>query len=149
LVQAGRVGRPHGLDGSFHLTRPLEGALSGDGQVVLRGEPVRISRLAGTAASPIVRLVGYDTREAAEGLRGEPLMVPASSIPLEEDEYWEKDLVGCEVVGVGKVTGLLSLPSCDALQVGSLLIPMVRDAIVSIDLDARRIEINREFLGED
>jgi 16S rRNA processing protein RimM len=146
-VQAGRVGRPHGLDGSFHLTRPLEGALRDS--ALLRGSLVKVVRLAGTPAKPIVRLEGVSDRSAAEELRGEPLMVPASNVPLEEGEYREKDLIGCEVVGVGTVTGLLMLPSCEALQVGERLIPMVSDAVVSIDLEARRIEVDLEFLGED
>ena len=146
-MQAGRVGRPHGLDGSFHVTRPLVEAFAAS--FVVRGALLRVTRAGGTTEKPILRLEGVETREAAEDLRGEPLLVPRADVPLEADEYWEKDLIGCEVVGVGQVTGMLSLPSCEALQVGDLLIPMVRDAIVSIDVQARRIEVNREFLGAD
>jgi 16S rRNA processing protein RimM len=146
-VQAGRVGRPHGLDGSFHVTRPLVEAFAES--FVVRGELLRVTRAGGTTEKPILRLEGVETREAAEDLRGEPLLVRRADVPIEADEYWEKDLIGCEVVGVGRVTGMLSLPSCEALQVGDLLIPMVRDAIVSIDVQARRIEVNREFLGAD
>jgi 16S rRNA processing protein RimM len=71
---------------------------------------------------------------------------------LEEDEFWARDLVGCAVVDgsreVGVVARMVALPSCEALEVGELLIPMVRDAIRSIDLEARRIDVDMEFVGQ-
>jgi 16S rRNA processing protein RimM len=80
-------------------------------------------------------------------------MVPASNVPLEEGEYWESDLLGCEVVGLGVVKGLAVLPSCEALEVetesGTVLVPLVRDAVRSVDIEARRIEIDLGFLGAD
>jgi 16S rRNA processing protein RimM len=54
---------------------------------------------------------------------------------------------------VGEVRRMLPLPSCEALEVtlaegGELLVPMVRDAIRSVDVDARRIDVDLSFLGE-
>jgi 16S rRNA processing protein RimM len=49
---------------------------------------------------------------------------------------------------VGVVARMVALPSCEALEVGELLIPMVRDAIRSIDLETRRIDVDMEFVGE-
>ncbi len=43
---------------------------------------------------------------------------------------------------------VIALPSCEALEVGHRLIPLVRDAIRSIDLEARRIDVDLAFLGE-
>jgi 16S rRNA processing protein RimM len=117
--------------------------------VVVAGEPRAIARRAGTAERPILRLEGCSTREDAEALRGAELLVPEV---LEEDEFWARDLVGCTVVDgsrvVGEVRRMIALPSCEALEVGSLLIPMVRDAIRSIDVEARRIDVDMEFVGE-
>ena len=48
---------------------------------------------------------------------------------------------------VGEVSRMVALPSCEALEVGDLLIPMVRDAIRSIDVEARRIDVDMEFVG--
>ena len=145
-MPAGSVGRPHGLDGSFHVTRP--GALALGATVTVAGREYEIERLAGTSERPIVRLSGCSSREDAEALRGADLLVPAV---LEDGEYWASDLVGCSVVDgereVGVVSRMVALPSCEALEVGDLLIPMVRDAIRSIDLDARRIDVDMEFLG--
>jgi 16S rRNA processing protein RimM len=156
MVPAGRVGRPHGLDGSFHVTRPVP-ALLGEGAVLeVQGRPLRVERRAGSAERPIVRLEGCASREHAEALRGADLLAPlAAPPPLEQDEFWARDLEGCTVVDgereVGVVSRMIALPSCEALEVGGaggLLIPLVRDAIRSIDIAARRIDVDLAFLGE-
>jgi 16S rRNA processing protein RimM len=124
------------------------GALALGATVTVGGRPYEIERLAGTPERPIVRLSGCSSRADAEALGGADLLVPAV---LEDGEYWASDLVGCTVVDgsreVGVVTRMVALPSCEALEVGHLLIPMVRDAIRSIDVDARRIDVDTEFLG--
>jgi 16S rRNA processing protein RimM len=116
--------------------------------VVVAGRSYTIERLAGTAERPIVRLEGASSREDAEALRGEDLLVPDV---LEEGEFWAHDLVGCMVVDgsreVGVVSRMVALPSCEALEVGEVLIPMVRDAIRSIDVEARRIDVDMGFVG--
>ena len=48
---------------------------------------------------------------------------------------------------LGTVERMVAYPSCEVLVVGEHLIPMVRDAIVAVDLEARRIEVDPEFLG--
>ncbi len=158
FVDAGRVGRAHGLDGSFHVTRPDPDLL--DAQLWVRGAPVEVARRAGTADRPILRLAGVDSREAAEALRGEPLQVARADLPpLEEDEVWAHDLVGCLVVDgerrVGEVRRLLGLPSCEVLEVvpegggEPLLVPLVRDAVRALDLPGRRVDVDLGFLGAD
>jgi 16S rRNA processing protein RimM len=124
------------------------GALALGATVTVTGTEYEIERLAGTAERPIVRLSGCSSRADAEALNGADLLAPAV---LDEGEYWASDLVGCMVVDgareVGVVTRMVALPSCEALEVGELLIPMVRDAIRSIDLEARRIDVDMGFLG--
>jgi 16S rRNA processing protein RimM len=146
-VSIGRVGRPHGLDGSFHVTRP--GEFIAGGTVWVDGAPRTIERLAGTRDKPIVRLAGCTSREHAEALRGLTLEVVRDET-LAEGEFWASDLAGCVVVDgereVGVVARMIALPSCEALEVGDLLIPMVRDAIRSIDVDARRIDVDMRFV---
>jgi 16S rRNA processing protein RimM len=113
---------------------------------------------AGTDERPIVRVDRVDSREAVEALRGADLLVPRSAAPaLGEDEYWPEDLEGCAVtdgdVAVGVVKQLIGYPSVDVLEVerpdgADLLVPMVRDAIRSVDVAARRIDVSLEFLGD-
>jgi 16S rRNA processing protein RimM len=147
-VAAGTVGRPHGLDGSFYVDRPSEPLAVGT-ELTLAGKPTVVERRAGTDDRPIVRVSGVADRDAAGGLRGERLLVPAGE--LEEDEYMTEDLIGCEVPGLGTVRSVLGMPSCDVLEVGDegVLVPLVSDAVKDVDLDARVIEVDRRFLGLD
>jgi 16S rRNA processing protein RimM len=155
---AGRVGRPHGLDGSFRVVEPRPPLLGLGARVTVGGAEREIVRRAGTDASPIVRLEGVGGREALEPLRGEALLVPRSAAPaLEADEYWAEDLEGCAVrdghLAIGVVERLLAYPSCDLLEVRRgddlLLVPLVRDAVRSIDVGARVVDVDLAFLGEE
>ena len=168
-VSAGRVGRAHGLDGSFYVTgaRARLLALGTLVRVAARASTLsaRVVRRAGTDERPIVRLQGVEDRGAAEALRGAELTVDLAGAPsLEPDEWWAGELEGCEVFDgerrVGTVKRLVELPSCEALEVylaaseggeamqsaGDLLIPMVRDAIRHVDVVGRRIEVDMAFL---
>lgn len=171
MVPAGRVGRAHGLDGSFYVTGARSRLLAVGTAVTLSGRTATIVRRAGTDEHPIVRLEGISDREAAQELRGIELTVELAAAPaLEEGEWWAQELEGCEVVDgerhVGTVVGLMELPSCEALEVrlapadadsagtpptsqrSELLVPMVRDAIRHVDPVGRRIDVDMSFLGD-
>ena len=116
-------------------------------------------RRVGTDQRPVIRLAGHDTRAAAEALNGELLLVDAGlAPPLEEGEYWAHELAGCAVSDgereVGVVRRMLELPSVEVLEVKrpggeDLLVPMVSDAVRSIDVAARRVDVDLGFLGAD
>jgi 16S rRNA processing protein RimM len=153
MIPAGRVGRPHGLDGSFYVNRAEPDLLAAGGALVVDGRRRRIERRSGSAERPIVRLEGCASRDDAEALRGARLFVPlAEAPPLGEGEFWAHELEGCEVVdgerSIGVVSRMVALPSCEALEVDGRLVPLVRDAIRSIDVKARRIDVDMGFLGE-
>jgi 16S rRNA processing protein RimM len=122
------------------------------------GWPRAIERLAGTAEKPIARLEGLGRREDAEALRGEALTVPVEEAPgLEPGEFWAHEIAGCAVTdgerAVGFVRRMVALPSCEALEVdrpdgSELLIPLVRDAVRSVDIAGRRVDVDLAFLGE-
>ena len=152
-MRAGIVGRAHGLDGHFHVNQP-------EPQLLAEGVPVRVGDVAARIASrkgpedrPILRLDITSDRTAAEALRGRELLVERADAPsLDEDEYWAEDLVGCEVVdgsrSLGTVKALLALPSCEALELDTgLIVPLVRDAVRAVDIEAQRIAVDGEFLG--
>jgi 16S rRNA processing protein RimM len=154
----GVVGRPHGLDGSFYVTRPIARLLSAGATVSVGGSLRAIARRAGTDARPIVRLEGLSSREDAEALRGADLLVDAAAAPeLADGEWWAHELEGCEVYDgerhLGVVVGLLELPSCEALEVQHegarepALVPLVKEAVREVDVAARRIDVDLEFLG--
>jgi len=157
-VPAGRVGRPHGLDGSFYVTRPRPRLLTLGAAVSVAGRTAVIVRRAGTDQRPIVRLEGVEDRAGAEVLRGMELAIDGGHAPaLGEDEWWAHELEGCEVRDgeelLGTVSRLIELPSCEALEVRPadggeiVLVPMVRDAVREVLPAQRRIEVDLDFLG--
>src|SRR4029077_6335979 len=101
---------------------------------------------------------GAATRADAEALRGADLRAALTGAPpLDEGEYWAEQLEGCAAgegdVEVGFVVAMDELPSCEVLRVrrasgAELLVPLVTDAVRSIDVAARRIDIDLAFLGE-
>jgi 16S rRNA processing protein RimM len=155
-LAAGRVGRPHGLDGSFHVTRPRGTLLALGATVRVGDEEAEIVRRAGTDERPILRLAGHENREAAEALRGSDLLVHrAAAPPLGDDEWYAEDLEGCRVVDgsvdVGRVRRLVALPSCEVLEVerdggDDLLVPLVRDAVRSVDVAVGVVDVDLAFL---
>jgi 16S rRNA processing protein RimM len=164
LLAVGRVGKPHGLDGSFYVTQPRERVLAATDALIVSGSgdgaAIAIVRRDGTAARPILKLAGVNSREAVVALRGRDLLVPRAETPaLEEDEWLAEDLVGCRVVDgdvvVGVVAKLLPYPSCELLEVQrpeagakALLVPLIGDAVRNVDVGAKTIDINLSFLGE-
>jgi 16S rRNA processing protein RimM len=158
-LHAGRVGRPHGLDGSFHVTRPNAQLLETARAVMIDDEQLEITRRAGTSQRLILRLEAHENRDAAEALRGKDMLVARQEAPeLDSDEWWAEDLAGCSVHdgdrAVGTVRRLVELPSCEMLEVeraggGELLVPLVSDAVREVDLEARSIDVDLRFLGEE
>jgi 16S rRNA processing protein RimM len=163
-LRAGIVGRPHGLDGSFHVSEVASGVfavVAQGAEIEVAGRARRVVRLAGHPARPILRLEGACGRDDAEALRGQAIWVAREAVPeLEEDEWWAEDLEGCAVHdgerAVGTVARLLALPSCEVLEVRwdeapdrpALLVPLIRDAVRDVDLEARAIDVDLAFLGE-
>lgn len=171
-IEAGRVGRSHGLDGSFYVTGARPRLLREGTSVWLDGELARIVSKRGVEERPILRLQGVDSRTAVEALRGRTLAVERSQAPeLGEEEWWAEELEGCTVIdgerSIGVVRRLLELPSCEVLEVAReapsagpqarggdqtpeqrqpLLVPMVRDAIRNVDMAARTIDVDMSFV---
>ncbi len=146
-VAIGRVGKPHGLDGSFYVERPstddrwwkVGARFIADGRMA---EVVGARRAQGR---PVIKL----DRSVP---RGSQLEVERTELPAtQEDEYYTFQLLGLEVVeengrALGTVADVLPGVANDVLQVGEdVLLPMVEDCIRSVDLDARRIVVAEGF----
>jgi len=142
LVTAGRVGKAHGRDGSFYVDE-ARSDFELDSTVRIGEREHKITRRAGTDDRPLIKLEGIDDPGA---VRGEVMLIEDE---LEEGEYLAADLLGCEVPGLGRVTRVLDAPSCPLLEVGDdgHLIPLIADAVKSVDLERKVIEVDRDFLG--
>jgi 16S rRNA processing protein RimM len=128
-------------------------------RVLVRGVEMKVESRKGTAERPLLKLEGVDDRSRAERLRGEALEVPRAEVgTLAEGEFLVDDLVGCHVVDgprrVGTVSDVLVLPGADTLEVERgegppLLIPLVADAVRTVDPAAGRIDVDMAFVNAD
>jgi 16S rRNA processing protein RimM len=140
LVTAGRVGKPHGLDGSFYVDVPRH-ALPEGTSVLVADERREITRRAGTDERPLVRLAGI---EDPRPLRGELMLVEDE---LADDEWLASQLIGLSVPGIGTVSQVIDAPSCSVLELDDgTLIPFISDAIERVDIEAGEIRINEGFV---
>lgn len=123
---------------------------------------VTFASVRGADSAPIVKIDGVDDRTAAEEFRGVEVCIDRDLMPEpEDDEYYLADLDGCIAhdVASGERIGLVvkaeSLPANIVLSVrmdaggATLLVPFIDDAIPTMDIEARRIDVDLEFLGVD
>ena len=96
----------------------------------------------------VFKFRGIDTISDAETLYGTEVRVPASQrIALDDGEYFESDLIGCDVIdkrtgdSLGKVSAWDDAGGSGLLVVGDLLIPFARSICVEIDPAAKRIAV--------
>ena len=113
-----------------------------------------VERRGGTDTKPTLKLAGIGSRPQLEALRGEGVWVDRATAPdLGENEWWADDLVGLTVRDgareVGVVERVQALPSCEVLVVGERLIPLIADAVRTVDVAAGVVDVDLAFLGED
>lgn len=98
---------------------------------------------------PLLAFEGIDDATAAQALVGAELFVDRADVAMEQDEYFDDDLVGCVLVGVdgvelGTVVAVEHYPAQDVLLVGPAraMVPLVRAFIGNVDVAARRITVD-------
>jgi 16S rRNA processing protein RimM len=146
-VTIGRVGKPHGLDGSFYVEGPStdERWWKVGSRFFAGGEVAEVIGARRAQGRPVIKL----DRSVS---RGTQLEVERAELPpTDDDEYYTFQLLGLEVVeengrALGTVADVLPGVANDVLQVGEgLLLPMVEDCIRSVDLEAGRIVVAEGF----
>jgi 16S rRNA processing protein RimM len=147
LVTVGRVGRPHGLDGSFVVERPSENeALFAPGaRLVAGGDEATVEARKRSGGRLVVKL----DREVE---RGTELAVPLSRLPEpDRDNYYVFQLIGMDVVEeggrrLGAVREVEPGVANDVLVLDSgLLLPMHEQCVRGVDLDARLVVVASGF----
>jgi 16S rRNA processing protein RimM len=97
----------------------------------------------------IFKFQGVDTISDAEKLAGAEVSIPFEQrAELAEDEVYQSDLVGCEVLdttgrSLGVVSDFQETGGTPLLQVGNdLLIPFATSICIKIDLENKRIIVD-------
>jgi 16S rRNA processing protein RimM len=147
FVGVGRVGRPHGLDGSFVVEDASEepSRFAVDAVLWIDREPARVVASKRSRGMPVIRL----DRPVA---RGSALTVPAADLPAPAaDSYYVFQLVGLAVEEeggrpLGRVADVAPGVANDVLELDSgLALPMHEECISEVDLAAGRIVVARGF----
>ena len=168
----GVIGKPHGIKGEINvvlLTDYPDTILKGSVLFMDQGlrvpveiDNIRQKKLKGRNVS-ILKFVGIDDRNKAEGLKGKNLYRSGSEVPaLEEGKFWVDDLIGCSVIlntgiTIGKVQDVDVLASNENLavlienpdikpsgMVGNILyVPLIEDYIESVDTSGKKIVLKK------
>lgn len=111
----------------------------------------------------VIRFKDFDTMEKARPLLGKELLVAEKDLPaLEEDEYYDYQLIGLDAVAgdgtpLGRVTEVVHTGANDILVIagttgrlastGETLVPMTEDHIVDIDIKNGVVRVRAEALS--
>lgn len=150
LVAVGRVGRPHGLDGSFVVERPSENErlFEPGATVYAGGAPATVAARKRSGGRLVIKL------EPAAA-RGAELTVPRSALPeAAAGSYYVFQLRGLEVVEeggrrLGSVREVAPGVANDVLELDSgLSLPMHEQCIRRVDLEAGTIVVASGFADD-
>jgi len=149
-VAVGRVGRPHGLDGSFFVEDASEdpARLAVGESLWVGGEELRIVASKRSGGRPVIRLERRVQRGAKLEVARDSLPPPA------EGSYYVFQLIGLEVeeeggASLGRVEDVAPGVANDVLELDTgLAVPFVEACVREIDLEAGRILVARGFAGD-
>lgn len=155
-VVVGRVGRAHGIRGDVAIDlrsdEPGRRFFVGARLTLPSGRELVVEKTVWQRGRLLVSFAGFPDRTAVETLNGELLTakVPADELPSEDDEYFDRQLVGLTVLDhagetVGTVQEVLHLPAQDVLEVatdhGVRLVPFVRALVPVVNMDDRVVQL--------
>ena len=162
LIALAKVGRPYGLTGALHWY-----PYSKDAQTLLKARDVMIgttmyavTRSRRHGESIVAEIVGVTSPEAAARLTNKEIFVDKSYFaPLPDGEYYWIDLIGLTCTNgdrvFGEIVEIFESGAHPILRVkrlaidltpGDELIPFVDAIVRSVDIAARRVDVDWEGL---
>lgn len=160
FFEIGKITGAHGIRGALRVFPTTQDASRFERlkevTVSLRGkeEVLHIQKVAYQKNMILLSVREITDRNTAELYRGGALLIPdAEAIPLEEDEYYTRDLYGLRVVTetgeeLGELVQIYETGANDVYavkqnaQAKELLIPAIKDCILKVDLDARVMTVH-------
>jgi 16S rRNA processing protein RimM len=99
----------------------------------------------------ILKLSGVDDLTAADRLKWAKIKIPPSlALPLGEDEYYERDLIGMSVIDengaeIGELRSVLKTGANDVYcvngEAGEILIPAIKQCVEKVDTAGRKMTV--------
>lgn len=165
FIAIGRVIAPHGVRGDVRvlpLTDFPERFLHTPFAYLENGEKVKITQARRHKQYVLLHIAGYESPEAAEQLRGSLLRLPRELlVPLPPGHYYIFDIIGLSVYSedgefCGTVVDVLRTGSNDVYVVDrpgqrQLLVPALKQIVLSIDISGKRMTIKKleEWLAHE
>ena len=141
-VVVGVISKALGLKGEVYVRPDPDIAYAfapGDTFDIPGGRRLTVAAARLHSGRQVMRFVGVDDREAVEALRGTVLEIPRDAVDLDDESFWNDDLLGREVVDdagtlVGVLESTMDGAAHDYLVVartdgGEVLIPAVADLV--------------------
>jgi len=159
----GMITKAHGIRGEVKVM-PLTDDLKRFKKlksVLIDGKEVVVEGVKLQSAKAILKLEGFDKIEDTVVLRDKYIsVVREEAVELEEGEYYVADLIGCMVfdengLQLGKIYDVISTGSNDVYWVKDekkkdVLIPVLKEIVLSVDIDSEKIIIKpiKEWMDE-
>jgi 16S rRNA processing protein RimM len=155
-VLVGRFGAPHGVRGEIRLQSFTQdpAAIATYGPLLAGSRAFSLASLRPLKDNLFVaRVVGIETREAAEALTHVGLHIPRAALPPpDDDEFYLADLIGLAAVDasgapLGTVIAVPNYGAGDILEIAplaggeTLLFPFTKAVVPTLDVAARRLTI--------
>jgi 16S rRNA processing protein RimM len=158
----GKILKPHGLNGDlrvypttddpsrFELLEQVEVRVPGSDAVTETIERVWYHK-----GFVMLKFKGVQNARDAEAFRNAELVIPDElALPLEENEYYSRDLYGMSVYSekneeLGVITGILQTGANDVYVVRSdtreTLVPAIKQCVLSVEISDRRMVIDEVY----
>ena len=148
----GRIAKAHGISGevAIDVLSDAPDRFAVGARVFVGDRSLTVATARAHQGRLLVRFDGVSDRTEAEALRGTELTIPAQEAHTLDDEwsFYPHQLVGFAVTDekgetLGTMKRVDESPGADLWVVGArgreVLVPAVRDIVVAVDLDERRI----------
>lgn len=162
FIAVGFLRRAHGIHGEMIMDvltdfpdrlKPRRVLYAGD-----EHEPVRLQSVRWHNKVMLVKILGYDSPEAAAKYRNMTLYVRMDELPaLPEGEYYHHQLIGLRVVlengeTAGVLEEILTTGANDVYTVrkpdgSEILLPAIEDVILKVDLDRGEMVVRLQEWG--
>ncbi|RKP55431.1 ribosome maturation factor RimM [Cohnella endophytica] len=162
LLNIGKVVNTHGIKGELKIwpqTDFPEVRFKPGNKLMMvppeSGDPITVEIVSAREQKKmyVVKIKGFDNINQVEKYKGWEMKVSDEErVPLDEGEYYVRDIVGCEVETeegeiLGTVTDILSPGANDIWVVKmakgkELLLPVIDDVVLNVDVSARKIKVH-------
>ena len=171
MIPVGIVVKPHGLRGEVKMKSHSDLAIFANIEDVILRDPktektvtASIEAIRPSGEGFIVLFEGFDSIGIAERIRGYEVIVPKEALPpLKAGEYYFFQLMGCSVYDetgrlVGEVDDIIETGANEVivikqkqadLSITEELIPVIKDYVLDMNLDARKIVVKTVHYEDD